>query len=189
MKFKFFTHLLVLFYFNSLNLFFLTSTQGIASALTEGNNQQAIIQSDNNLSLKQITKPDATNQTYLLIKLSRRRVYFYKNGKLQTSYPIAIGKAGWETPVGTFEIIDMQRDPVWENPFTGKIIPPGRNNPLGVAWIGFWTDGINQIGFHGTYNENLVGQPVSHGCIRMRNRDILKLYEQVNISTLVKVVQ
>ena len=128
-----------------------------------------------------------THDTHLIIKLRDRRVYVYRTNKVQASYPIAIGKAGWETPTGNFKVLQMQRDPAWEHPFTGKIIPPGRDNPLGAGWIGFWTDGTNQIGFHGTPNETLVGQAVSHGCVRMRNKDILALFKQVDLGTPVTV--
>lgn len=156
----------------------------ITQAASEVVNSQVEVTSN----LEQPSQPSIITQTYLLIKLSKRRVYLYRDGKLQSSYPIAIGKAGWETPTGVFEIIDIQRNPFWRNPFTGKIIPAGSKNPLGAAWIAFWTDGTNQIGFHGTPNERLIGQAVSHGCVRMRNRDILKLYEQVTIGMSVKVI-
>ncbi|WP_448572469.1 L,D-transpeptidase, partial [Trichothermofontia sp.] len=67
------------------------------------------------------------------------------------------------------------------------VIPPGPDNPLGPRWIGFWTDGKNFIGFHGTPNESLIGQAVSHGCVRMRNQDIQALYAQVEMGTPVVV--
>jgi len=142
----------------------------------------------NKPSNSQIILPaDRTNTTNLVIKLSDRRVYLYQGDKLAKSYPIAIGKAGWETPVGSYKVIEMQRDPIWQHPWTGKLVPPGADNPLGARWIGFWTDGKNFIGFHGTPQEQLVGQAVSHGCVRMRNQDVLALYAQVNVGTPVIV--
>lgn len=125
--------------------------------------------------------------TRLVIRLGDRRVYVYHRNQLKTSYPIAVGKAGWETPKGNFKVIEMQRNPAWQHPWTGKIIPPGPENPLGARWIGFWTDGKNYIGFHGTPQESLIGQAVSHGCIRMRNKDVLALYTQVGVGTAVTV--
>lgn len=125
--------------------------------------------------------------TRLVIRLRDRRVYVYHRNQLKTSYPIAVGKAGWETPKGNFKVIEMQRNPAWQHPWKGTIIPPGPENPLGARWIGFWTDGKNYIGFHGTPQENLVGQAVSHGCIRMRNKDVLALYAQVGVGTSVTV--
>ncbi|MEL7333315.1 MAG: L,D-transpeptidase, partial [Cyanobacteria bacterium J06560_2] len=70
---------------------------------------------------------------------------------------------------------------------TKEEIPPGPDNPLGDRWIGFWSNGEAQIGFHGTNQEELIGEAVSHGCVRMRNRDIKKLYELVEIGTPVEV--
>lgn len=127
------------------------------------------------------------DNTHLVIKLSQRRVYVYQDNQEKVSYPIAIGRAGWETPTGSYKVIDMQRYPAWEHPWNGKVIPPGPDNPLGVRWIAFWTDGRNLIGFHGTPNEELIGQAVSHGCVRMRNQDVLALYAMVKIGTPVIV--
>lgn len=128
-----------------------------------------------------------TDGTHLVISLRDRRVYVYQTRKLKESYPIAVGKAGWETPTGNYKVMNMQPSPVWEHPWTGEVILEGPDNPLGARWIGFWTDGVNSIGFHGTPAEELVGQAVSHGCVRMRNRDIVALYEQVDIGTPVTV--
>lgn len=125
--------------------------------------------------------------TWLKIKLKERRVYVYLGNKVKTSFPIAIGKPGWETPKGKFKILQMVKDPAWEHPWNGKIFPPGPTNPLGVRWIGFWTDGKNTIGFHGTPNERVMGQAVSHGCVRMRNRDVVSLFELVKVGTTVVV--
>lgn len=125
--------------------------------------------------------------THLVLSLSERRVYLYRDDRQIASYPVAIGKDGWETPTGTFKVIDKVRDPAWEHPWTGEIVPPGPENPLGTRWIGFWTDGTNYIGFHGTPNEELVGQAVSHGCVRMKNQDILSLFEQVHLGATVTV--
>ncbi|MDE5068328.1 MAG: L,D-transpeptidase [Trichodesmium sp. St4_bin8_1] len=144
---------------------------------------------------KSITIKKALNKLYikpnetisLVIKLSDRRVYVYQNDQLKTSYPIAIGKEGWETPTGTHKVIQKIPNPSWTHPFTGEIIPPGPENPLGERWIGFWTDGTNYIGFHGTPNEETVGQAASHGCVRMFNQDVLDLFEKVTIGTIVVV--
>jgi lipoprotein-anchoring transpeptidase ErfK/SrfK len=59
-----------------------------------------------------------------------------------------------------------------------------------------WLDGIDlenantkerYICIHGTNEENLIGRPVSHGCIRMRNKDVIRLYQLVDIDTSVKI--
>jgi L,D-transpeptidase ErfK/SrfK len=127
-------------------------------------------------------------ETRLILNLRRRRLYVYRGDRAIASYPVAIGRRGWETPTGKFTVIQMTRDPVWQHPFTGQLVPPGKTNPLGSRWIGFWTDGKNSIGFHGTPDEHLIGRAVSHGCVRMRNRDIKALFEKIQVGTTVTVV-
>jgi len=133
--------------------------------------------------------PSAEEEIRLTIKLTDRRVYVYEGEALKTSYPVAVGKGGWETPTGSFKVIEKQKNPIWQNPFKGTIIPPGRNNPLGTRWIGFWTDGTNYIGFHGTPNVSSVGRPASHGCIRMFDKDVQQLFELVKVGTPVTVTR
>ena len=176
--------------FNSLSAILML----LGSAILVVNNPQFLsaepIESvTNKPSNSHFTSSPASNTeiTNLVLKLSDRRVYLYQGNKLTNSYPVAIGKAGWETPIGSYKVMEMQRDPIWQHPWTGKLVPPGAKNPLGARWIGFWTDGKNFIGFHGTPQENLIGQAVSHGCVRMRNQDILALYAQVDVGTPVTV--
>lgn len=127
--------------------------------------------------------------THLVLSLSDRRVYVYRDRRLQASYPVAVGKPGWETPTGTFRVFQKVTHPDWESPFTGEIIPAGTpENPLGPRWIAFWTDGNNAIGFHGTPFVNSIGHAASFGCARMRNEDIIALFEQVDIGTTVTVI-
>lgn len=130
---------------------------------------------------------DERNKIRLVIKLSDRLVYVYEDKELKTSYPIAVGRDGWETPTGNYEVIQAIENPSWEHPFTGEIVPPGPTNPLGARWIGFWTDGTNYIGFHGTPEEETVGTAASHGCVRMYDEDAIALFEKVKIGTPVIV--
>lgn len=139
-------------------------------------------------TLQSALNPDPiAAQTKLIVRLNDRQVTVYHNSQEVASYPIAVGRKGWETPVGSFRVMSMQKDPIWKHPFTGELVFSGPNNPLGSRWIGFWTDGVHQIGFHGTNQEELIGQAVSHGCIRMRDADAQALYSQVAIGTLVEV--
>ncbi|MBP0017105.1 MAG: L,D-transpeptidase [Cyanobacteria bacterium SBLK] len=129
----------------------------------------------------------AASSSRLVLRLRDRRVYYYRDEELIASYPVAIGREGWETPTGNFQVFQKVVNPTWQHPFTGEIVPPGQDNPLGTRWIGFWSDGKNAIGFHGTPNEELIGQAVSHGCVRMRNTDIVALFEKVDMGTVVIV--
>ncbi len=166
----------------------------LASDIKNGQNSESFLLSNNpaDSSLKtpdtNISSSSQTMNIRLVIKLSQRKVYLYNGDQEITNYPIAVGKKGWETPKGDFKVIDMLENPSWEHPWNGTVIGPGPENPLGDRWIGFWTDGKNFIGFHGTPAEQLVGQAVSHGCIRMRNNDVRKLFEQVRVGTPVMVI-
>lgn len=123
----------------------------------------------------------------LVVDLSNRRVYVYQKGEVIASYPTGIGKKGWETPTGIFKVMHKQHDPIWRHPITDKVFSPGEDSPLGDRWIGFLSNKDGEIGFHGTPDETLVGNPVSHGCLRMRNPDVRMLYDQVKIGTVVEV--
>ena len=140
-----------------------------------------------NQAEESVSATSNTSNTQVVVNLSARRVSVYSGNKLKASYPLAVGQAGWETPTGTFQVTEMQQDPQWLHPITKEVVPPGPSNPLGKRWIGFWSDGRTHIGFHGTNQEQLIGQAVSHGCLRMRNRDVMALYNQVQEGTPVIV--
>ena len=134
---------------------------------------------------------DLPTDTLLRLQVSRNthRVTLYRGDRVIKSYPVAVGRAGWETPLGTFQIYQMLEDPAWEHPLTGKVFPPGDpGNELGRYWIGFAKEGDNCVGFHGTSHPQTVGKSLSHGCIRMYEKDIEELFLQVNVGTIVTVV-
>jgi lipoprotein-anchoring transpeptidase ErfK/SrfK len=128
------------------------------------------------------------NVVSLLLKLKEKRVYVYRGDKLIKKYPVAIGKKGWETPTGEWQVMEKIKNPAWTSFKTGEVFSPGTENPLGARWIGFWTDGQDVIGFHGTANLKSIGTAASHGCVRMRNRDVKALFPLVKVGTTVKVV-
>lgn len=123
----------------------------------------------------------------LRLSLEGRYLEVESLNKPTIRYEVAIGQSSWQTPTGSFTVTSMIEQPTWQHPITKQDIPPGPDNPLGDRWIGFWTDGKAQIGFHGTNQEELIGQAVSHGCVRMRNRDIRDLYSRVELGTAVEV--
>jgi L,D-transpeptidase ErfK/SrfK len=135
------------------------------------------------------SQPAENADSRIVVNLSERQVQLYRGNQLLDSYAIAVAKAGWETPTGTFKVLDMEQNPTWVHPITGIAVPPGSDNPLGAAWIGFWSNGEGEIGFHGTNQEELIGEAVSHGCLRMRNEDVRALYTQVAKGTPVIVEQ
>ncbi|MBJ7899874.1 MAG: L,D-transpeptidase family protein [Cyanobacteria bacterium RI_101] len=156
------------------------ASPGVQAAPAPGSNSTA-----------SVAAPSQNLATHLVLVLGERKVYAYQNDKVIASYPVAVGKKGWETPTGNFQVIQMTENPVWENPWNGKKVPASLNGPIGVRWIGFWSDGKNTIGFHGTpkKQEHLLGKAVSHGCVRMRNPDVVALFQLVQPGTPVIVKQ
>jgi lipoprotein-anchoring transpeptidase ErfK/SrfK len=125
----------------------------------------------------------------LEIHLSRRQAVLYQGDVPIKHYPIGTGRRGWETPVGTFRVRQMKRNPTWISPFTNeRIAANDPRNPLRGYWIGFWTNGTNWIGFHGTLDAGTVGKAKSHGCIHMHDSDLKDLFSQVSIGTQVRVL-
>ena len=113
----------------------------------------------------------------------------YRGEAAVKNYPIAVGRAGWETPLGIFHVFQMLRDPDWKHPLSGKVFPAGEpGNELGRYWIGFAKQGDNCVGFHATPHPNTVGKSLSHGCIRMYEKDIEELFSQVSLGTTVAVL-
>ena len=129
--------------------------------------------------------------TKLVLKLSERKLYLYSGGTVVRSFIVAVGKKGWETPVGNFTIRDKIKNPAWTSFITGRVVKPGKNNPLGTRWIEFYKfSGKNDvIGFHGTTDSSSIGKAVSYGCVRMYGKDVEELYEMVVVGTDVSVVK
>ena len=125
----------------------------------------------------------------LVLSLDGRYLDVTRMGKPTVRFDVAVGQDDWQTPTGRFTVMSKIENPAWQHPITKEEIPPGPDNPLGDRWIGFWSNGEAQIGFHGTNQEELIGEAVSHGCVRMRNRDIKHLYKLVDIGTAVEVLQ
>jgi len=155
--------------------------QGIASVLPTA--QLAV----SRVSLANADGGVNTTADAAVVDLGDRRVYLYQGEQLLVDYAIAVGRRHWETPTGEFQVIEKQENPVWRHPFTRELVPPGATNPLGTHWVGFWTNGTHQIGFHGTNDTEAIGQAVSHGCIRMRNGDVQALYALMPLGSTVTV--
>ena len=97
-------------------------------------------------------------------------------------YPVAVGADKSPTPEGTFAIVNRITNPTYYR--RGKVIPSGAFNPLGTRWIGL---DIKGFGIHGTDAPRSIGYRQSHGCIRMLNRDVEELFEQLRPGDLVEL--
>ncbi len=94
------------------------------------------------------------------------------------TYRVGLGKND-STPVGTFEIVTKQIEPIWYN--AGKRVPFGdARNVLGTRWLGFEnTREYSGYGIHGTWEPDSIGKNASEGCVRMRNPEVEALFELV----------
>ncbi len=133
-------------------------------------------------------EPPAKSSVQLVLVLSSRTLEVRTATEATLTYKVAIGQADWQTPAGDFKVTHKLENPAWQHPITHEIIEPGPDNPLGTRWIGFWSNGKAEIGFHGTNREELIGEAVSHGCVRMRNQDIEALYQRIEVGTAVQVI-
>jgi len=127
----------------------------------------------------------------IVIETSERRLYFVLGEGEAYSWPIAVGKEGaqWH---GSTSIIKKAENPSWrptesirrENPKLPPIVPPGPKNPLGVRGI-YLAQGALRI--HGTNAPKSIGTAASHGCFRMRNADVVDLFDLVDVGAKVIV--
>ena len=118
----------------------------------------------------------------IVVSIPDRKLALIENGKVVKIYQTAVGSDTTPSPTGTFTVIRRVSNPPWYH--AGKVVPPGKNNPVGSRWIGLSQKGY---GIHGTNAPKSIGRNVSHGCIRMRNRDVEQLFELVQIGDVVEL--
>jgi hypothetical protein len=126
----------------------------------------------------------------IVVRRGSHRLYLYRGSHFRTSFGVAVGMPQYPTPLGSFWIASMQRNPWWYPPATSwaagaSPIPPGPGNPLGTRWMGLSWGGI---GIHGTPDAASIGYSASHGCIRMRIPDAEWLFDRVHVGTPVFIV-
>ncbi|HOO21114.1 MAG TPA: L,D-transpeptidase [Kiritimatiellia bacterium] len=120
-------------------------------------------------------------------------------GRLAAQFPCSIAADKSKRPVGeTLQVVVWAENPDYtfdpalfpENPESAAIgkrlrIPPGPNNPVGVAWIGLDRPGY---GIHGTPAPEDISRTESHGCFRLTNWDAAKLVHAVHAGLPVRVL-
>ncbi len=125
----------------------------------------------------------------LALDLTRRELNVLTlEGTLLKTYPVAVGRRGWPTPKGNFQILKKIKDPAWEHIFTNEKFPGGtKSNPLGPYYLRFHTQGKNEFGIHGTNQPSSIGKAISHGCVRLLNKHITEVFSLVQEGTPLKV--
>lgn len=117
------------------------------------------------------------------VHLGAFRLDLLERGQVVRSVPIGVGTEDTPTPGGTFYVMELMKPPKPNGPYgTFTYVLNGYSNV-----IQDFNGGKGLIGIHGTNQPELVGQRVSHGCIRMSNSDIEALAAVVPLGTEVHV--
>jgi lipoprotein-anchoring transpeptidase ErfK/SrfK len=95
----------------------------------------------------------------LEINIPSRTLYLIQGNLVIKEYPVGLGRSKeFMTPIGEFNVEVKDPKPGWTNPYNGKQIPPGKNNPLGTRWIGFLEKPNGMVyGIHGTNKLDSIG--------------------------------
>ena len=140
----------------------------------------------------------ASSRSGLVVNVAEMRIYFYPRDRaVVRTWPISIGRVGWETPLGETSIVRKKAYPTWYPPASireeaamegnplPRVVGPGPDNPLGshALYLGF-----PEYLIHGTNKPFSIGMRVSHGCVRMYPEHVTELYELVEPGTPVSLV-
>lgn len=145
--------------------------------------------------------PDAPRRG-IVLNVAAKRLFYYPQAAegekpVVMTYPVGIGRVGWETPTGTAKVVAKATDPHWYVPWSVQkehreagdplpaVVPPGPDNPLGRHVLQLDMPGYL---IHGTNMPYGVGMRVSHGCMRMYPENIELLYSLVPIGEPVHLV-
>ncbi len=139
----------------------------------------------------------------IIINIPDRTLYYFRNSKLFTSLPVAVGvptrnkKFNWNTPTGKFRITSKMKDPTWHVPPSiqsemeaqGKeviiSIPPGPRNPLGKYAMKTSLPGIL---IHSTTKPASIYSFASHGCIRVYPAHMEKFFKEIKVNTIGEII-
>ena len=149
----------------------------------------------------QYVLPNVPREGIVLNIASKRLFYFppVEEGQPQAvmTYPIGIGRVGWQTPLGSSSVISKARDPSWYVPASVRreheelgdplpaVVPPGPDNPLGRHVLKLDIPGYL---IHGTNQPYGVGMRVSHGCVRLYPENIELLYDLIELGESVTII-
>jgi L,D-transpeptidase ErfK/SrfK len=137
--------------------------------------------------------PDAPHEG-LVVNIPELQLYdFAVDRAAPEVFALAIGDEMDPSLVGSFRIGAKRENPVWnvpesiraERPWLPAAVAPGPDNPLGPFWM---TIGNTSYGIHGTNNRWSIGREATHGCLRLYNDDIARLYARTRRGTRVRIV-
>jgi len=116
----------------------------------------------------------------IVVDRSARTIDLFRDGHVLLHARVAIGAPGWETPLGQFYVTARF---VPDDPFLGVFAFETSAYSKLTDWPG---GGI--VGIHGTSAPQLIGQAISHGCVRVTNRTARQLQRHVKAGTPISIV-
>jgi L,D-transpeptidase ErfK/SrfK len=147
--------------------------------------------------------PDAPREG-IVVNLPEHRLYYYPPAKagearVVVTYPVAIGKMDWQTPLGVTKVVAKVKDPPWYPPESVRrehakkgdilpaVVPAGPDNPLGAFMMRLAIPGGAYL-IHGTNKPAGIGMQATHGCMRLYPEHIEQLFGMVPVGTPVRIV-
>jgi len=118
----------------------------------------------------------------VLVSLPDRKLAVLEDGIVLAQFQVAVGASDSPSPTGEFQIVNRVSNPTYYH--AGSVIPTGKDNPVGTRWLGLSQKGY---GIHGTNLPRSIGHAASHGCIRLRNRDMERLFGMLRVGDVVKI--
>jgi lipoprotein-anchoring transpeptidase ErfK/SrfK len=123
-----------------------------------------------------------TVHTQLVVRRSRLRATLYRDGRAVFRAPVGVGMPGLSTPAGHFYVRERLRISGSGGAYGPLAFGTSAYSPKLTDWPG---GGV--VGIHGTNEPQAVPGRPSHGCVRMRNRDILRLGRLMPVGTPVLI--
>jgi lipoprotein-anchoring transpeptidase ErfK/SrfK len=168
------------------------TTDDAAAAIRE-----AIVAGDDHVKLRTIRLapkvPTSELGRTIVVHVDRNELELYEGFEVVETWDVATAKPGWVTPTGVWNIWDKRVNPTWYNPALDSwgaslpaVVPGGPTAPMGTRAI--YIDAPGLIRIHGTPAPESIGRFASHGCIRMRNDEVERLFEMIDVGEQVVIV-
>lgn len=129
-----------------------------------------------------VSTSHADSNHLLIINSKKNTMGYYVNNVFKREFRVATGSKKEPTPQGKVKIVNRIKNRPY---YTGGIPGGSPNNPLGDRWLGLHIAGTygTTYGIHGTNNESSIGKSMTNGCIRMYNKEVRWLFEQVPVGS------
>jgi L,D-transpeptidase ErfK/SrfK len=146
----------------------------------------------------QFILPDAPHKG-IILNLANMRLFYYPKQQPDKvfTYPVGIGREGWNTPMGLTSIVAKKANPTWVVPESihqehaekgdslPNVVAAGPDNPLGLFAMRL---GFPRYLMHGTNKPYGIGMQVSHGCVQLYPEDIEVLFKKASVGMPVRII-